>query len=77
MLTVRVSVMIQAPGGNSTQSSMAFPNLKGEMRYCFKPGESSKEGYADACPEFIATGGAETTHKVIQFTYILPRIVSI
>lgn len=78
VLTVRVSVMIQAPGGSSTQSNMAFPNLKGELRYCFKPGESSKEGFADACPEFISTvDGDEKTHKVVQFTYILPRIVSI
>lgn len=75
---VRISVMIQAPSGDSTQSNIAFPNLKGELRYCFKDGESTKDGFKDACPEFLEPAiGGRRKHKVIQFTYILPRIISI
>ncbi len=78
VLSVRVSVMIQAPGGDSTQSNMSFPNLKGVQRYCFRNGESVKDGFEDACPEFLSPEiSGIKTHKVIQFTYILPRVVSI
>jgi type IV pilus assembly protein PilW len=78
VLSVRISVMIQAPSGDSTQSDISFPNLKGDLLYCFRDGESAKEGFEDACPEFLdpAIGGRKK-HKVIQFTYILPRIISI
>lgn len=78
VLTVRVTLMIQAPGGNASQSSMNFPNLKGVNRDCFKAGESVKDGFADSCPAFVVSAdGRKKTHKVIQFTYILPRVVSI
>jgi type IV pilus assembly protein PilW len=78
VLSIRISVMIQAPGSNSVHSNMSFPNLKGEIRFCFRDGESVKEGYEDACPNFLNTiAGSSKAHKVIQFTYILPRVTSI
>lgn len=78
VLSIRISVMIQAPGSNSVHSNMSFPNLKGEYRFCFRDGESVKEGYEDACPDFLNTlAGSSKVHKVIQFTYILPRVISI
>lgn len=78
VLSVRISVMMQAPGANTAQTNIGFPNLKGVVRYCYKNGESTKDGFKDACPDFVtSTEGRKKTHKVIQFTFILPRIVSI
>ena len=78
VLSVRISVMMQAPGANTAQTNIGFPNLKGVMRYCYKSGESTKDGFRDACPDFMtSTEGRKKTHKVIQFTFILPRIISI
>ncbi len=78
VLSVRISVMIQAPGGNSTQSNMSFPDLNGNQHSCFQSGADSNDGFDDACPEFLSPAiGGIRTHKVIQFTYILPRVISI
>jgi len=78
VLSVRISVMMQAPGANTAQTNIGFPNLKGVVRYCYKSGESTKDGFKDACPDFMtSTEGRQKIHKVIQFTFILPRIISI
>jgi len=70
---VRMSIMIQAPnGGNRKQ--LLFPDLDGNMVDCFAGGTPD----SDACPDFvISAAGRQLEHKVIQYSFILPRIISI
>lgn len=70
---VRMSVMIQAPnGGNRKQ--LLFPDLDGNMVDCY----AGSNPNSDACPDFVISAeGRKLEHKVVQYSFILPRIISI
>lgn len=70
---VRMSVMIQAPNGGN-RKHLFFPDLDGNLVDCY----AGSNPDSDACPDFvISTEGRKLEHKVIQFSFILPRIISI
>lgn len=70
---VRMSVMIQAPNGGN-RKHLLFPDLQGNMVDCYADSNPN----SDACPDFVISAeGRKLEHKVIQFSFILPRIISI
>ena len=73
---VRITVMIQSAGSNNAaeQTSLIFPDLNGNPVDCYGGGTPNQ----DACPDFVTDAdGRRRSHKVISFTYALPRFEQI
>lgn len=70
---VKVTVMIQSAGkpNSAKQGSLFFPDLNGLPVDCYAGG--TPDPYA--CPTFVTSGvGAAKSHKVISYSYTLPRV---